>query len=167
MHPLGAAEAAALEALAAATPPPLLFVEGAGALRLRELRPHGSGWVLFLGGVRRLERARELVHARLYAAPEALPAPPEGRAYLDALLGAPLRWAAGGPTPSGPAPGGEDPIGEVVEVRPGAQDLLVVAAFGADGRPDGREWLLPLQAPYVRFDGERVWLDDPPAGLLE
>jgi hypothetical protein len=52
------------------------------------------------------------------------------------------------------------PYGRVARVVLGAQDLLEV-----DG-PDGPRWL-PWQAPYVRWDGEAVAIDDPPPGLLD
>ena len=160
IYPIGAAEAAALPALleAGAT----VVVETAGSQRIAALRAHGSDTLIRFAGVRRVEAAQELRNARVWADPADLPAPPAGRAYLDALLGADVVAAAGAAEGAADA----EALGTVVEVWPGAQDLLHVRVAGGGRR------MIPLQAPYVRTeaasDGSvRVVLDDPPAGLLD
>lgn len=152
IYPLGDAEAAALEDLARRSAE--VFVESLGARRMRQLRQHGSQLIVYFEGVRSREAARSLANAGVYVELEALPEPPEGLAYVDALIGVPLLL-------------GDEAIGEVVDViDAGGQDLLVVSEH-REGGASGREWLLPLQAPYLVFDGERVTLVDPPEGLLE
>ena len=148
LYPAGAQEAEALASVDA------VFVEGLGESRVRELRPHGGHLIVYLVRVRTREQAQRLVNAPVYADPASLPTPPEDLPYLDTLIGASVvRVSLEGLE--------EKWLGEVAEVLSGSgQDLLVVES------PRGRV-LLPWQAPYVRVDGDRVEVVDPPEGLLE
>lgn len=125
-----------------------VFVEGLGRTTVTSLRPHGDAWLLQLGRVRDADRARGLVHARLWADPADVPA--------DALRDPGLVDPRGRPVLLDEAPWGE-----------------VVALEGAPANPLLRirgprdERLLPLAAPYVRLDADAVRVSDPPPGLLE
>lgn len=140
-HPLGEAEAGALTSLRT------LFVIGLGEVALERVRPHGGGLVIHLEGVRRVEQAKALVNADVYAARHALPAPAQ-HPYTDALLGSPVSLDG-------------RPYGRVVDLLPAGPQALLVVDSG-----DG-EVLVPSQAPYVRYDEGGVALVDPPEGLLE
>ena len=118
-----------------------VFVEGHGATTVQEARRQGRHWIVVLSGVRRREQAEELVNARLFVPASALPA--------DAAR----------PSPGAPLQLAGDTIGSVVEVRRGPLELALV-------RIGDSEVLLPLNAPYVRWDGRALVLDDPPEGLL-
>jgi len=139
-----------------------VWLSGLGPTRLRGARRVGDGVVLSLQGVYSPERAREHVHREVWgpaergagprpatAAPEdatAAPGAPPAPA-VELLEGAPVRLDG-------------RPYGRVARVVLGAQALLEV-----DG-PEGARWV-PWQAPYVRWDGDAVAVDDPPAGLLD
>lgn len=132
-----------------------VFVTGLGEARVREVRAHSGDLLVWLSRVRTREQARALANAGVYADPAELPEAPEDAFYLDDLIGVPvvLIHDAGSPA--------EVDLGEVADVIPTpGQDLLLVAG------PRG-EVLLPLQAPYVEFDGERLLVIDPPEGLLD
>lgn len=132
-----------------------VFVTGLGEARVREVRPHGGDLVVWLSRARTREQAQALANAEVYADPVDLPEAPEDAFYLDDLLGV----SAVLMNDSGSSPAVD--LGEVVDVLATAgQDLLVVAG------PRGQV-LLPLQAPYVEFDGVRVLVIDPPEGLLD
>lgn len=141
-QPLGRGEAAALRGLEQ------VFVEGLGMDRLRGVRTQGRHMVMFLARVRRVEQARPLVHATVWAPRAALPEAPAAP-YRDELVGA--RVTLDG------APYGV--VRDVLEAGP--QELLVVAADG------GGEALVPLRAPYVELGPDGVALVDPPEGLLD
>ena len=135
-----------------------VFVEGLGESPIREVRAHGGEQILYLTRARNRDQARALANAEVYVDPALLPEDDEDTLYLDDLIGTPVVSLGVAP---GPSAGTGDVVGEVVEVIEGpSQDLLVVET--ATGRV-----LLPWQAPYVRFDGERVQLVDPPEGLLD
>lgn len=122
-----------------------VHVEGLGPSRIEELRPHGRHWLVRLARVRHVDRARGLVHARLWAdaaapaAGDATPADPSGLpVWVDGE-----RW------------------GEVTG-RDGGPANPLFRVRGATGTH-----LLPLTAPYVRVEADAVRVDDPPAGLLD
>ncbi len=134
-RPLGDAEERALPDLDE------VFVEGLGLTTLSEVRRHGRRLIVYLGGVHRIEHAKELVNARVFAAAAQLP-----EVLLLPTAGAPVRL-------NGVV------IGEVLEVRRGPQDLVVADVAG-------REVLLPLGAPYLDWRESTLELTDPPEGLL-
>ena len=146
-----AAEGVVLElARAGAT----VWLSGAGPTRLREGRRVGGGVVVAFQGAYSPERARAHVHRELWAEPAAVAAAraaggaeAEPDVVLELLEGAAVRV-------DGVA------YGTVARVVAGAQDLLLV-----DG-PDGPRWV-PWAAPYVRWDGTVLDIDDPPPGLLD
>ncbi|CAN5520858.1 ribosome maturation factor RimM [soil metagenome] len=141
-RPLGDAEEAALERLES------VFVAGLGERRVKRLRLVSGRPVLYLAGVTSVETAKGLVNSEVFAPKGALPEPEEGEFYLDDLIGLPV-------TVDG------KPFGAVAEVfEAGAQDVLVL-------EHDEREFLVPLQAPYVEVEDDRVVITDPPEGLLE
>ena len=117
-----------------------LWIEGLGSVAVHALRRQGRRWVVRLAGVRRRERAEALVGARVFAPEAALP-------------------ATEGPTPGAEVVLGGATIGSVTALRRGPQELVVIRV--GDG-----EALLPLAAPYVRWDGRTLTLIDPPEGLL-
>ena len=139
-----------------------VFVEGLGDSPVREVRAHAGDVIVYLARARNRDQARALANAAVYVDPALVPGDDEDTFYLENLIGAPV--VSLGADRSAEAAAHDavpDAVGEVVDVITGAgQDLLVVAT------PSGR-LLLPWQAPYVRFDGERVQLVDPPEGLLE
>lgn len=142
LHPRHDEAPSALEALDE------VFVEGLGATTVEELRPHGRWWLLRLGRVRRVERARELAHARVWGE----------RERLDGELVARLRRA----DPSGlPVLVDGRPWGEVL-AREGDEPHPWLRVRGPAG-----EVLLPARAPYVRTEANEVRVDDPPPGLLD
>lgn len=140
-QPLGRGEAAVVAGLEE------VFVSGHGADRVRRVRRQGKHLVLFLDGLRRVERARELVHADVYAARGELEGLEPPTPLRDDLVGAPVTLDGA-------------PYGTVRDVlAAGPQELLVVAG------PHGDD-LVPLQAPYVRVGPDGVALVEPPEGLL-
>jgi ribosomal 30S subunit maturation factor RimM len=139
-----------------------VWLSGVGATRLRDARRIGGGVAVSFQGIYTPERARDHVHRDLWgpadhAAGTHDPADPLAAAAdadapgdapaVELLEGAPVRLDG-------------RPYGRVSRVVLGAQDLLEV-----DG-PTGPRWV-PWQAPYVRWDGEAVAIDDPPPGLLD
>lgn len=153
-YPAGEHEAEALETLEQ------VFVEGLGASRIREVRIHAGELLLYLTRVSTQDQAQRLVNAGVYADPASLPEPLEGSFYLDNLVGIPVVLARS-ERPDPDEPEAVESLGAVTEILSTAgQDLLLVAG------PRG-QILLPLQAPYVEFDGERVSVIDPPEGLLD
>jgi hypothetical protein len=137
LHPAGEAELAALRAAER------VWIEGLGEARVLSLAPHGRGWLLRVDRLRDADAARRRVHAEV----RLLDAPPE-------------------------AESGPDPVGLPVVVD-GRRWGEVVALAGAPANPlavvrgPRGEATLPLAAPYVRVEAERVVVDDPPEGLLE
>ena len=142
-----------------------VWLSGVGATRLRDARRLGGGVAVSFQGIYTPERARDHVHRdlwgpadhgagtqdpadRIAAATEADASGEAGDApAVELLEGAPVRLDG-------------LPYGRVSRVVLGAQDLLEVEG------PDGPRWV-PWQAPYVRWDGEAVAIDDPPPGLLD
>ncbi|MFN2322063.1 MAG: ribosome maturation factor RimM [Trueperaceae bacterium] len=148
-EPVSPSAATALRALAQELGP--VWVDGVGATRLREARTVGAGLVLAVQGIYDRERARALIHARVWADPAWIeePDPDDDPDAVDVarLEGASVRLDGA-------------PYGRVAYVLLGAQDLLAI-----DG-PDG-ERLVPWAAPYVEWDGNAVDLVDVPPGLLD
>lgn len=125
-----------------------VHVEGLGACRVEALREHGDTWLLRLGRVRDVGRARGLVHARVWASRGAV----EAEAAADPTLSDPT----GRPVLRDAVPWGEVTGLEGTPAHP----LLRVRG------PQG-ERLLPLRAPYVRLEPDAVHVVALPAGLLE
>lgn len=132
-----------------------IWIDGLGEARVTSFGPHGREFLLRVDRVRRVETAKQLVHATVWAAP-VTPAPSDAHdasgdaddGRLAELIGRPVR--AGGRT-----------IGEVVGVEGSAlQPLLRVRG------PTGQTFL-PAAAPYVRTGPDGVDVVDPPPGLLD
>ena len=125
-----------------------VVLAGKGPRALAGLEFVGGEPVLYLLGVNTRSAAEALVGAEVYALPEDLPELPEGSYYYHQLIGRPVFLEG-------------EPFGEVADVREaGAQDLLVI-------QKGLREYLVPLQAPYVEVREEGIFLVDPPEGLFE
>jgi hypothetical protein len=146
-----------------------VWLSGVGATRLRDARRIGGGVAVSFQGIYTPERARDHVHRDLWGPADRAAGTHDPADPLAAANGAGAPGDAGGDAGDAPAvellegaPVRLDgrPYGRVARVVLGAQDLLEV-----DG-PDGPRWL-PWQAPYVRWDGEAVAIDDPPPGLLD
>ncbi len=139
-----------------------VWLSGIGATRLRGARRIGGGVAVSFQGIYTPERARDHVHRDLWGPPErgADPRDPD-----DPVAGATDADAPGG-VPAAELLEGASvrldgrPYGRVTRVVLGAQDLLEVQG------PAGPRWV-PWQAPYVRWDGDAVAIDDPPPGLLD
>lgn len=126
-----------------------VYVEGHGFRAVQDLYRVGGEIVLHLAGVTDRGLAEALVGLRVYAERSALPPLEEGRYYYFALIGLPVYI------------GGEQ-VGEVADILDtGAQDVLVVRGVGERLR-DARERLIPLQAPYVRVEAQRIVVDPIP-----
>ena len=129
-----------------------VWLSGVGATRLRGARRIGGGVAVSFQGIYTPERARDHVHRDLWG--------PAERAAADPVAGAP------GEAPAAELLAGASvrldgrPYGRVTRVVLGAQDLLEIEG------PAGPRWV-PWQAPYVRWDGDGVAIDDPPPGLLD
>ena len=143
-----------------------VWLSGVGLIGLREARRIGDDVAVSFQGSYTPERARAHVHRDLWG-----PVPSAARAggEPDAAWGA--TDEAGADDAIAPEPPPEllegaavrvdgRPYGRVARVVLGAQDLLWVEG------PDGPRWV-PWQAPYVRWDGDAVAIDDPPPGLLD
>ena len=143
-----------------------VWLSGFGTIRLREARRIGGGIAVSFQGSYTPERARAHVHRDLW-----------GPAPRAALSGGETDgpWGAADEAKTDDAVAPEPPpellegaavrvdgrpYGRVDRVVLGAQDLLWVEG------PDGPRWV-PWQAPYVRWDGDAVAIDDPPPGLLD
>jgi len=125
-----------------------VVLAGKGPRALHALEFVGGEPVLYFLGVKTRSAAEALVGLEVYALPEDLPKLPEGTYYYHELVGRPVFLKG-------------EPFGEVADVREaGAQDLLVV-------KRGLREYLLPLQAPYVEVREGGIFLVDPPEGLFE
>jgi len=125
-----------------------VYLEGRGYRALKALEFVGGEPVLYFLGVGDRTAAEALVGTPVYVEAEALPELPEGTYYYHELIGLPVFLEG-------------EPFGEVADVREaGAQDLLVI-------RKGLREYLVPLQAPYVEVRREGLFLVAPPAGLFE
>lgn len=126
-----------------------VFVSGLGSTAISEVKPHGNGLLVAFEEIRRVERARELVNAEVFAPRTALPVPTDGSQYVDALRGLPVMVDG-------------RPFGTVADLTgvAGAELLLV-------DRPEGGEAMLPLRAPYVQIARHAVLVDDPPPGLID
>jgi len=142
VHPLGDAGAETL--LAAAS----VWIDGLGEARVVSFGSHGREFLLRVDRVRRVETAKQLVHATVWAPPLASAPDRTDDADLTDLIGLPVR--VDGRT-----------IGEVVGVEgPALQPLLRMRG------PSG-ETFLPAAAPYVRTGQDGVDVVDPPPGLLD
>lgn len=133
------------ETLQAATS---VWIDGLGETSVASFGPHGREFLLRVDRVRRVETAKQLVHATVWAEP-VTPSPSDtNEVDLAALIGRPVR--VDGRT-----------IGEVVGVEGAAlQPLLRI-------RGPGGETFLPAAAPYVRAGPDGVDVVDPPPGLLD
>lgn len=140
-----------------------VWLSGVGATRLRGARRIGGGVAVSFQGIYTPERARDHVHRDLWGPTDHGAGPPEAAGPLVASLEA---GAAGGDAVAvellegAPVRLDGRPYGRVARVVLGAQDLLEVEG------PEGPRWV-PWQAPYVRWDGDAVAIDDPPPGLLD
>ena len=124
-----------------------VFVTSLGERRLTQVRRVGAQTVVYLGGVTTIEQAKPLVNEEVYVRAEDLPEPEEGF-YLELLLELPV-YVDG------------EPFGEVVDViSAGFQDLLVILQ-------KDEEYLVPLQADYVKVSEEGISIENAPEGLLE
>lgn len=124
-----------------------VYLEGHGWRAVEHAARVGDQWVLKLLGVEGRSAAEALTGTPVYAEAGAVPALEAGRYYYHELIGRPV-FVHG------------EPFGEVRDLRDaGAQDLLVVAR-------GLREYLVPLQAPYVRVEEEGIFVE-PPEGLFE
>ena len=140
-YPLGDAEADAVYSVKR------VFVDGVGESDVRRVREAADHIILYLSRALSVEAARELVNRDVYAPADVLPEPEEGDIYVDELLGLAVYLEG-------------EPYGEVREVLAASlQDLLVIET-------EGREVLVPLQAPYVEVTDDGVYLTDVPEGLL-
>jgi hypothetical protein len=134
-----------------------VWLSGVGATRLREARRVGGGVVVAFQGAYTPERARAARapravgrrrHRRRRGGVTAASTTPDADdVAVELLEGASVRVDG-------------EPYGRVVQVVLGPQDLLIVEG------PDGPRWV-PWAAPYVRWDGTAVAIDDPPPGLLD
>lgn len=141
VHPVAGVGAEALQAA------PAVWIDGLGETRVVSFGPHGREFLLRVDRVRRVETAKQLVHATVWAPPLASAAETDD-ADLTALIGRPVR--VNGRT-----------IGEVVGVEgPALQPLLRM-------RGPAGETFLPAAAPYVRTGPDGVDVVDPPPGLLD
>ncbi len=127
---------------------PRVYLEGRGLRAVSRVEFSGGEPVLYLLGVGDRRAAEALVGTEVYALVEDLPALPEGTYYYHELIGRPVFLEG-------------EPFGEVADLREaGAQDLLVI-------RKGLREFLVPLQAPYVEVREGGIYLVAPPEGLFE
>ncbi len=127
---------------------PRVYLEGRGLRAVSRVEFSGGEPVLYLLGVEDRSAAEALVGTEVYALVEDLPALPEGTYYYHELIGRPVFLEG-------------EPFGEVADLREaGAQDLLVI-------RKGLREFLVPLQAPYVEVREGGIYLVAPPEGLFE
>jgi len=127
---------------------PRVYLEGRGLRAVSRVEFSGGEPVLYLLGVGDRSAAEALVGTEVYALVEDLPALPEGTYYHHELIGRPVFLEG-------------EPFGEVADLREaGAQDLLVI-------RKGLREFLVPLQAPYVEVREGGIYLVAPPEGLFE
>ncbi len=138
-HALGQAEAELIR------PGISLVIPQAGTLRVIRTQQHPRGTTVFLEGIRRVERARELVNHDVFILRSALP---EGFSAVSLAAG--------------------------LEGLPVLLDGVEVGRVGSVAGVSGHEYvtlvpggeLLPLNAPYVRVKGNSITLLDPPDGLL-
>jgi len=127
---------------------PRVYLEGRGLRAVSRVEFSGGEPVLYLLGVGGRSAAEALVGTEVYALVEDLPVLPEGTYYYHELIGRPVFLEG-------------EPFGEVADLREaGAQDLLVI-------RKGLREFLVPLQAPYVEVREGGIYLVAPPEGLFE
>lgn len=140
VHPGDDADLAALRAAER------VWIEGLGETRVLSVAAHGRSWLLRVDRLRDVEDARRRVHADVCVldpedAPDAAGGPPD-------LVGLPVvvdgrLW------------------GEVIEPAGAPANPLAVV------RGPAGEATVPLAAPYVRVEDDRVAIDHPPEGLLD
>ncbi|MGQ9510560.1 MAG: ribosome maturation factor RimM [Thermaceae bacterium] len=130
-----------------------VYLEGHGFRAIQDVFWVGSELVVQFAGVKDRGMAEALVGLRVYVLEEELPPLEEGRFYYFRLLGLPVQV-------------GEALLGRVVDILDtGAQDVLVVEGEGPRLRDQTRR-LIPLQAPYVQVEEDRI-LVEPIPGLLD
>jgi hypothetical protein len=140
VHPFTDADLAALRAAER------VWIDGLGEARVLSLDAHGRGWLLRVDRLRDADDVRRRVHAEVRI--EGPPARPDESDGPRDLAGLPVEVDG-------------RPWGEVVG-RAGAPANPLVVVRGPAG-----EATLPLAAPYVQVENDRVVVRDPPEGLLE
>ncbi len=124
-----------------------VFIPGLDKLNIKQVRSVGSSVVLYLAGINHLAAAKALVNKEVYARAKDLPELNPGNYYLDTLLKLPVIGEAGN-------------LGTVTDViKAGSQDLLVVSGE--------QEYLLPLQADYIRIEAAAIYVENAPEDLFE
>lgn len=123
-----------------------VWIEGVGETRVLSLAPHGRSWLLRVDRLRDAGDARRRVHAEVRVVDPVAP--------QDETDGA--RDLAGLPVEVDGRPWGE------VVGRAGAPANPLAVVRGPAG-----EAALPLAAPYVQVEDDRIVVRDPPEGLLE
>ncbi|UCH25920.1 MAG: PRC-barrel domain-containing protein [Trueperaceae bacterium] len=148
-YPLGPGEARAI------TTVDEVFVTGLGPSKIRQVMPRGNAFILHLERVKRVDRAKTLVHGAVFADRAALPNLSE-TFYFDLLIGSRVTVD------------GKD-YGEVTDVMDaGGQVVVEVKTSGITGDRNAlHRVLVPLTAPYVTVDERTIHISSPPAGLLD
>jgi 16S rRNA processing protein RimM len=125
-----------------------VYLDGLGYRAIEDVRVQNDELVLYLVGVDTREAAEKLVGLKVLADEGEMPELEEGYFYLYQLVG--LKVLVGGQL-----------FGEVSGVQDvAAQDLLEIRDS------TGKTHLVPLQAPYVRVEGDGVYIEPIP-GLFE
>lgn len=141
VHPHDVAARSALQAAEE------VWIDGLGEARVLELKEHGKRWLLRTDRIRRVETAKQLVHAAVRVDPRTLPGEIASR-LAPVAAGRPVLLDG-------------RPYGTLVETTGSAlQPLLRVRGPAGDV-------LIPATAPYVTVSEDEVRLQDPPAGLLD
>lgn len=130
-----------------------IYLEGLGYRAIDNVEELNNEIVLYLNGVESREDAERLAGLSVSANREDLPTLEDGEYYYFELIGRPV-FVDG------------KPFGEVAEVQDGVQDLLVIKAKGTSLRAQSKTYMVPLQAPYVKLEGNEVHIEAIP-GLFE
>ncbi len=118
-----------------------------GALTLKSLRPNKNGAIARFAEVTDREIAEKLRSTLLTVPRDALPALDEGEYYFSDLLGLPCVSTDG------------DDLGTCIAVENfGAGDVLEIL------KPDGKKFMVPMNAQAVPEWGERIVID---AGFVD
>jgi ribosomal 30S subunit maturation factor RimM len=123
-----------------------VWIAGLGEARVLSLAAHGRGWLLRVDRLRDVDDARRRVHAEVRVV-DPVGSQDETDGAHD-LAGLPVEVDG-------------RPWGEVVG-RAGAPANPLAVVRGPAG-----DATLPLAAPYVQVEDDRIVVRDPPAGLLE
>jgi 16S rRNA processing protein RimM len=119
-----------------------VFVEGIGKTEVRSIQQLGQHLIIYLTYALDKESAQTLVNRRVYVHADVLPAD-----QTLELIGMPVFLEG-------------EAFGHAVDIDKGLQDLLVVEARA-------KEFLIPLEAPYVHIKENGIYLENVPKGLLE